>query len=252
METISRKYKYYEIFNISKSATVADIRKAYRILVKKYHPDVNSDPKANEIVKRINKIYSILSDEKMRQEYDNAEAECPKCYSHRIFRVRSYNSVNVSWTCKDCGRNFIFEKLREETKRDPYDVERCLMCGSNLRFDGFLRLFICKNTNCGARFTYKELHKDLTSTSKPVSRHIKYSFVGSNESFKALKLTTKIVFGVSVIISGYLIFIAIYTLSLFALGMSLISIGFALLSWYVFNYPQIVISKIKAIVMRNE
>lgn len=247
MKTINRKYKYYEIFNISKLATTTDIKKAYRILVKKYHPDVNSDPQAGEIVKKINKIYSILSNEKTRQEYDSAEAECPKCYSHRIFSGRMSKAVNATWTCRDCGRNFIYEKLKEEVKRDRYDVEFCLRCGGGLRFDGFLRLFVCKNDECGARFAYSELHKTATSTSKPVGKHTKNSFLRSNKSYKVLKLVTGVAFGACILITGYLIYIAVITSSALAFGVSFICIGFTLLSWYIFSYPHIVISKIKAV-----
>jgi len=249
-----RKYKYYEILGISKSATMVDIKKEYRRLIKKYHPDVNSDPKASEIVKELNKIFSILSNEQTRQEYDNAETECPNCYSHRILQVQIYNAVDPEWTCKDCREKYTFKKLqeKEEVKRDPYDVERCPICGNNVRFDGFLRLFVCKNMKCGERFAYKEIHKDVAATSMPVGRQTKNSFIGSKESFKVLKLTAGIAFVVCIIVTGYLLLVAIITSSVLAIGLSLMCIGFVLLSWYVFSYPQIVIQKIKALIIRNE
>ena len=61
---------YYEILGISKDASEADIKKAYRALTKKYHPDINHEPGAEEKFKEINEAYEILSDPTKKAQYD--------------------------------------------------------------------------------------------------------------------------------------------------------------------------------------
>ena len=62
---------YYKILGISKTADKNTIKKAYRKLAVKYHPDKNkNDPNAAELFKKINQAYSILSDKEKRRQYD--------------------------------------------------------------------------------------------------------------------------------------------------------------------------------------
>jgi len=60
----------YETLGISESATQAEIKKAYRKLARKYHPDICKKPECEEKFKEINAAYEVLSDEEKRKQYD--------------------------------------------------------------------------------------------------------------------------------------------------------------------------------------
>src|SRR5579864_4627010 len=70
MATTTNK-DYYAMLGVKKTATADEIRKAFRKLARKYHPDVNpNDKKAEEKFKEISEANDILSDEKKRKVYD--------------------------------------------------------------------------------------------------------------------------------------------------------------------------------------
>lgn len=60
----------YSVLEISESASESEIKKAYRKLAKKYHPDVNKTSEAEEKFKEINAAYEVLSDPKKKAQYD--------------------------------------------------------------------------------------------------------------------------------------------------------------------------------------
>ena len=61
---------YYEILGVSKDASADEIKKAYRKLSKKYHPDLNKAPGAEQKFKDVNEAYEVLNDEQKRARYD--------------------------------------------------------------------------------------------------------------------------------------------------------------------------------------
>lgn len=65
-----KKRDYYEVLGIPKNATEQDIKKAFRQLAMKYHPDKNKAPDAEAKFKEINEAYEVLSDKEKRQKYD--------------------------------------------------------------------------------------------------------------------------------------------------------------------------------------
>lgn len=67
---MAQKRDVYEVLGISKSASPEEIKKAYRTLAKKYHPDVSKEANTETKFKEVQEAYDILSDEKKKQLYD--------------------------------------------------------------------------------------------------------------------------------------------------------------------------------------
>jgi len=61
---------YYEVMGVSPDASADDIKKAYRRLARKYHPDVSKEPNAEEKFKQLGEAYEVLKDPARRAEYD--------------------------------------------------------------------------------------------------------------------------------------------------------------------------------------
>jgi Ca-activated chloride channel family protein len=76
-------HDYYSIMGVSPEATEEDLRQAYRVLTKRYHPDVNRSPGASLAFKDINAAYEVLSDIGKRNDYD------------RQFRDRKLGATNL-------------------------------------------------------------------------------------------------------------------------------------------------------------
>src|SRR5882762_7650677 len=65
------KHDYYETLSVPRTADADEIRKAYRRLARKYHPDLNpGDKSAEDRFKNVQEAYDVLSDSKKRQMYD--------------------------------------------------------------------------------------------------------------------------------------------------------------------------------------
>jgi molecular chaperone DnaJ len=125
------KRDYYEVLGVEKSVTIEEIKKTYRKLAIKYHPDKNpGDKTAEEKFKELGEAYEVLCDEQKRALYDQ--------YGHAAFDRRSggfgrgggfHDPFEVFREV--FGGASIFEDLFGGGRRDPTQPER----GDDLRYD---------------------------------------------------------------------------------------------------------------------
>ncbi|KAG8051644.1 hypothetical protein GUJ93_ZPchr0001g32823 [Zizania palustris] len=83
---------YYQILGLEKDCTVEDVRKAYRKLSLKVHPDKNKAPGAEDAFKAVSKAFQCLSDAESRKRYDLVGSDEPVTYNRRAASTaRAYN-----------------------------------------------------------------------------------------------------------------------------------------------------------------
>ncbi|XP_028315655.1 dnaJ homolog subfamily B member 14 [Gouania willdenowi] len=82
VQRIKRCKDYYEVLGVNKEASEEDLKKAYRKLALKFHPDKNHAPGATEAFKKIGNAYAVLSNTEKRRQYDLTGGEEPSSRSH--------------------------------------------------------------------------------------------------------------------------------------------------------------------------
>jgi molecular chaperone DnaJ len=133
------KRDYYEILGVSRDASIEHIKKAYRKLAVKYHPDKNpGDKQAEERFKELGEAYDVLADPQKRAAYDR--------FGHSAFDARSragggarggfHDPMDIFREVFGGGAGSIFEDLFGGERRDPAGPQR----GSDLRYDMELTL----------------------------------------------------------------------------------------------------------------
>lgn len=93
------KRDYYEVLGVSKTATDDELKKAYRVLAKKYHPDMNPGDKEAEVkFKEASEAYSVLSDPDKRRQYDQ--------FGHAAFEGGGAGAGGFDFSGMDMGDIF--------------------------------------------------------------------------------------------------------------------------------------------------
>lgn len=118
-----RKSTLYEVLEVSEKASDEVIEKAYKVLVKKYHPDLQSDSQkesAEEKMKEINKAYDVLGNSEKRKEYDAKllqERELEKIKEEQkqdSYKHEEKVTRNVNKNVVNNNDSFFYEQKRKE------------------------------------------------------------------------------------------------------------------------------------------
>lgn len=153
---------YYKILGVPRSATKDDIKKAYKKLAKKYHPDLNRESDAAEKFKEINEAASILADDQKRTNYDRfgtAEATFGPGFDFRKFDFSDlgfgrFDFDSIFDDLFGAGFSFVRSDRRRSGADLRYDVEISLneaALGTTKKIS-FPRTEVCKQCNgSGAR-----------------------------------------------------------------------------------------------------
>ena len=97
---------YYKLLGVGRNATDAEIKKAYRKLAMKYHPDhAKGDKSAEEKFKKISEAYAVLSDKQKRQEYDTFGSEG---FQQRFSQEDIFRGFNVNDILREFGFGELF------------------------------------------------------------------------------------------------------------------------------------------------
>lgn len=191
---------HYETLGVKRNASQAEIKDAYKALVKKYHPDVYAGDKtfAEKKIKEINAAYDVLSDLLQKQQYDDETfgsaatySYTPKNYSYTA-QERPYNSSNYSYTTKrraTSNSKYSYENYKKNYRTSGYEYEK--------RYTDYHR---SKTPN--SNYTYgnskiNEMHDNLTN-------NISDKFNGLNLKNKALIILAVFILYLIMFVSTYM------------------------------------------------
>jgi curved DNA-binding protein len=170
------EYKdYYKVLGVNKSASQDEIKKAYRKLARKYHPDANpNDPKAEEKFKEIGESYEVLKDPQKRSRYDQLGANW-----------KQYAGSGAGWpggggrtyTYDFGGRGFSFEDLGSGFS-DFFEM--FFGRGADERFSDFSSGF-SSQFGRGARTATMQKGQDMQSS---LNITLREAYSGTQRSFK--------------------------------------------------------------------
>jgi len=157
---------YYKILNIQENTEQADIKKAYKKLAIKWHPDKNKSSNAEEKFKEISEAYQILSDPDKRKEYDN-------------LRGTSFNNSHINFAnpfdlfdsfFNDMHRLDDFSSMEQHFRQMQHDLRNMNRgCSSESHsysnINGIVTKKTVKNTTKNGK-TYKEIIEESNGEKK--------------------------------------------------------------------------------------
>jgi len=147
------EYKdYYKVLGVSKSASAEDIKKAFRKLARRYHPDVNpGDKKSEEKFKEINEAYEVLSDVTKRRKYDTLGPNWQEQFGYpSAAGGRTSNFRGSTMDYNSAGFSDFFEALfgrsSASTRKTGEDIEQRVEVTFQEAYSGGMRTFNIQST----------------------------------------------------------------------------------------------------------
>lgn len=119
---------YYQTLGVERNASTEEIKKAYKRLAKKFHPDLNKEPTATEKFKEINEAASVLGDEKKRAHYDRfgTAADASQSYT---YNANDFGDMGGDFDFNDIFDNFFGGSGGSRRRRQGPEP------GADLRYD---------------------------------------------------------------------------------------------------------------------
>ena len=154
---------YYDWLEISRNASPEVVEKAYKTLVKKYHPDLQegeNKQQAEEMIKKINEAYSVLSDEAKRKQYDETIKESTISREDYDRLQQELNNMRrQSTTNDDHNTNNVTNMQPTENEKQEQDIEYQQRL-ENARKKAYYDAYIQDLKRRGYKIRYKKTFKD--------------------------------------------------------------------------------------------
>jgi curved DNA-binding protein len=151
---------YYNILGVDKNASTDEIKKAYRKLARKYHPDTNKDKDAEDKFKEISEAYDVLNDKDKRNKYDNLGN------SYTKFKTTGGNPTDFQWN-DWFSENFKKQQNTGTNSKTRNTVSDFFNSGGGVS-DFFERIFGSTSTK-GTNFNQQQKTKNTNSNSNTKS-----------------------------------------------------------------------------------
>lgn len=123
---VNGEQNHYVVLGLDQTATAADIKRAYRLLARKYHPDVSKDSQAAELFKSIRRAYEVLSNEATRIQYDQSLKFRQQPYRRRwSYGTEFDDEIRMYRWAK------LRQKMHDEVYWEHYNVNEGSSCNSS-------------------------------------------------------------------------------------------------------------------------
>jgi DnaJ-class molecular chaperone len=144
---------YYKVLGVTKNASADDIKRAFRKLARKYHPDVNpGDKRSEEKFKEINEAYEVLSDAEKRRKYDTLGPNWQDQFGFSSAAGRRSSNFRSSPLNYDSPSGFsdffeaLFGRTTTATRRTGEDIEQRVEVTLQEAYTGGMRTFNIQST----------------------------------------------------------------------------------------------------------
>ena len=154
---------YYDWLEISRNASPEVVEKAYKTLVKKYHPDLQegeNKQQAEEMIKKINEAYSVLSDEAKRKQYDETIKESTISREDYDRLQQELNNMRKQSTTNDNHNTSNVANMQStENEKQEQNIEYQQQL-ENARKKAYYDAYIQDLKRRGYKIRYKKTFKD--------------------------------------------------------------------------------------------